>query len=70
MGLLRKATIVSLGLSLLGAVLDWTSSSGSSAETAAELALVAKVLGSDAVPAGADPDKAGKPRSPLSLLGQ
>ena len=68
MGLLRKATYVSVGLSLLGAALDWTSSSGSSAETVAELALVAKVLGGDA-PASAD-DKGGKPAGPLSILGR
>lgn len=69
MGLLRKATYVSLGLSLLGAALDWTSSSGSSAETVAELALVAKVLGGDPVPAGTA-DTGGKPAAPLSILGR
>lgn len=69
MGLLRKATYVSLGVSLLGAVLDWTSSSGSSAETVAELALVAKVLGGDVTPSGADKGKQ-KQTDPLSILDQ
>ena len=70
MGLLRKATAVGLGLTLLGAALDWTSSSGSSAETVAELALVAKVLDDNAAPAGPDSGKDAKPATSLSILGQ